>query len=53
MVIIVNLRRKKIIIIQFVARSLGYAAILAMGSVAKFIIVMDILKYGFDIDPVP
>ena len=43
---------RKIIIIKFVAKSFAYVGILAMVSVAIFIIVMDILKYGFGIDPV-
>ncbi|CAF1380989.1 unnamed protein product [Adineta steineri] len=41
---------RRIIIYQIVSKSFAYIAILAMISVAIFIIVMDILKYGFGID---
>ncbi|CAF0824469.1 unnamed protein product [Adineta ricciae] len=42
----------KIVIIKVVSKSFAYVAILAMIVVAVFIVVMDILKYGFGIDPV-
>jgi hypothetical protein len=37
---------------QTVNRSFAYIAIIAMGAVAGFIVLLDILKYGFHIDPV-
>ena len=37
---------------QAVAKSFGYIAITAIVVVAGFIVVMDVLKYGFGIDPV-
>lgn len=37
---------------QTVCKSFGYVAILALVIVAMFIVIMDILKYGFGIDPV-
>lgn len=37
---------------RFIAKSFAYVAILAMLSVALFVIIMDILKYVFGIDPV-
>lgn len=43
---------KRIIILRFVSKSFAFVAILALVSVALFIIIMDILKYGFGIDPV-
>src|SRR5271155_4830901 len=39
------------IIRQIVTKSVGYIAILFLIGVAGFIIVMDVLKYGFGIDP--
>ena len=42
----------KIKIYRFVSKSFGYVAILAILSVVVFIVVMDILKYCFGIDPV-
>ena len=38
---------------QAVSRSFAYVAIIALIAVALFIAAMDILKYGFGIDPVP
>ena len=43
---------KTLIIYQIVSTSLSYVAIIAMASVAIFVVVMDILKYCFGIDPV-
>ena len=40
------------VIRQTVCKSLGYIGILALTIVAGFVVVMDILKYGFGIDPV-
>ena len=40
------------IIRQTVARSLGYIGILSIIFVAGFVVVMDVLKYCFGIDPV-
>ena len=37
---------------QYVSKGFGYAGILAIASVMIFVIVMDVLKYGFGIDPV-
>ena len=37
---------------QIVARSFGYIGILSIAVVVGFIVVMDVLKYGFGIDPV-
>lgn len=42
----------RIIIYQIVSKSFAYIAIIAMTSVSTFIIVMDILKYYFGIDPI-
>lgn len=41
----------RIIIYQIVSKSFAYIAILALITVAIFIIIMDILKYCFGIDP--
>ena len=46
---IVNAKR---VIYQTVSKSLAYIAIIAMTTVILFVIIMDILKYGFGIDPV-
>jgi hypothetical protein len=35
-----------------VSKSLAYIAIIAIISVAMFIIIMDVLKYFFNIDPI-
>lgn len=37
---------------QAVSKSLGYIAILSLSIVAVFIVSLDVLKYGFGIDPV-
>lgn len=42
----------KIKIIRIVCKSFAFVGILALISAAMFIVIMDILKYGFDIDPV-
>jgi hypothetical protein len=42
----------KIKIYKIVSKSFAYVAIIAMISVAMFIVIMDILKYCFGIDPV-
>jgi hypothetical protein len=42
----------KIKIYRIVSKSFGYVAIIAIISVAMFIVIMDILKYCFGIDPV-
>ena len=41
-----------IIIRQYIAKGFAYIAIIAMSTVVGFVIVLDILKYGFGIDPV-
>lgn len=41
----------KVIIYQIISKSFAYIAIIAMITVATFIVVMDILKYYFGIDP--
>jgi hypothetical protein len=43
---------KRIIILNIVSKSIAYVTIIAMVSVAVFVVVMDILKYCFGIDPV-
>ncbi len=43
---------KKIIILKSVSKSISFIAIIVMVSAAMFIIIMDILKYCFGIDPV-
>jgi len=42
----------KIYVKQVVSKSFAYVAILALCSVALFVLIMDILKYCFGIDPV-
>jgi hypothetical protein len=42
----------KIRIYQMVSKSFAYVAIIALICVAMFIVIMDILKYCFGIDPV-
>lgn len=42
----------KIQIYKIVSKSFAYVGIIVMTSVALFIIIMDILKYGLGIDPV-
>jgi hypothetical protein len=39
-------------VFKIVSKSCGYIAILSLALVVGFIVVMDILKYGFGIDPV-
>jgi hypothetical protein len=39
-------------IYQVVSKSLGYIAIISLSIVAVFIVSMDVLNYGFGIDPV-
>jgi hypothetical protein len=41
-----------ILVRQAVSKSLSFVAILAGSSVIGFIVIMDVLKYGFGIDPV-
>lgn len=43
---------KRLTIRKMVSKSLAYVAIIAMCSVMLFVIVMDVLKYCFGIDPV-
>jgi hypothetical protein len=43
---------KKMVIYKIVSKSFGYVAIIAMVIVGMFIVIMDILKYCFGIDPV-
>ncbi len=43
---------RSIIIRQYVSKAFGYIAIIAILVVAGFVIIMDILKYVFGIDPV-
>jgi hypothetical protein len=42
----------KIKIYRIVSKSVAYVAIIVIGSTAMFIVIMDILKYCFGIDPV-
>ena len=42
----------RMVVRQMVSKSFGYIAILALIVVAMFIVIMDILKYCFGIDPV-
>ncbi|UJR29670.1 hypothetical protein I4U23_017218 [Adineta vaga] len=44
--------KTKIIIYKIVSKTFTYVGIISMAVVVIFIIVMDILKYGFGIDPV-
>ena len=41
-----------IVVRQYVSKSFAYVAIIALSMVMGFFIIMDILKYGFGIDPV-
>lgn len=41
-----------IVIRQYISKGFGYAGILAIATVMIFVIVMDVLKYVFGIDPV-
>ena len=43
---------KRIIIYKIVSKSFAYIAIIALISVGMFVVIMDILKYCFGIDPV-
>ena len=43
---------RSIIIRQYVSKAFGYIAILALVFVVGFVVIMDILKYVFGIDPV-
>ncbi len=43
---------KKIFILKIVSKSFAYIAIIVMSSAAMFVVIMDILKYCFGIDPV-
>ena len=40
------------VVFQIVSKSLGYIAILSLTIVVVFVVTMDLLKYGFGIDPV-
>jgi len=42
----------KLLLLNIVSKSFAYIAILAISTVVMFIIIMDILKYCFGIDPV-
>lgn len=42
----------RVLLLQRVAKSFAYIAIIAIVSVVVFVITMDVLKYGFNIDPV-
>jgi hypothetical protein len=46
-----EIRASKIIIYTIVSKSFAYIAIIAITFVAMFIVIMDILKYCFGIDP--
>ena len=41
----------KLVTLQFVSKSFGYIAILFLLLVIGFVVIMDVLKYGFGIDP--
>ena len=41
----------KLATLQFVSKSFGYIAILCLTIVIGFVVIMDVLKYGFEIDP--
>ncbi|CAF4286982.1 unnamed protein product [Adineta steineri] len=43
---------QSLVVHQFVSKTFGYIAIIAISVVAGFVVMMDILKYGFGIDPV-
>lgn len=43
---------KKVKILKIVSKSFAYVAIIALSTVAIFVITMDLLKYCFGIDPV-
>ena len=42
----------QLIVLQIVSKSFAYVSIIVIISVAMFIVIMDVLKYGFGIDPV-
>ena len=42
----------RIVVYKIVSKSFAYIAIIAMSTVIMFVIIMDILKYCFGIDPV-
>lgn len=44
---------RRINILEIIAQSFAYIAIIAICTVALFVIIMDILRYGFDIGPKP
>ena len=46
------MKDNRIVILQIVAKSFAYIAILAMISVGIFVVTMDVLQYCFGIDPV-
>ena len=41
----------KLVTLQFVSKSFGYIAIIFLLIVISFVVIMDVLKYGFGIDP--
>ncbi|CAF1014666.1 unnamed protein product [Adineta steineri] len=43
---------QSLVVRQFVSKTFGYIAIIAISVVVGFVVIMDILKYGFGIDPV-
>ncbi|UJR30565.1 hypothetical protein I4U23_018094 [Adineta vaga] len=43
---------KSVITFQYISKTFSYIAILAISLVVGFVIILDILKYGFGIDPV-
>jgi uncharacterized membrane protein YpjA len=47
-----EIKSRKFIILNIVSKSFAYIAIIALTVVAMFVIIMDILKYCFGIDPV-
>ena len=47
-----ELTTRRINIFQIIARSFAYAVIIAIISVAMFVMIMDMLKYCFGIDPI-
>ena len=47
-----EIRGSKLQVHQAVSRSFAYVAIAALASAGLFIVAMDVLKYGFGIDPV-
>ncbi|UJR34697.1 hypothetical protein I4U23_027474 [Adineta vaga] len=47
-----EIKSKKILIFKFISKSFSYIVIIALIIVVMFIVIMDILKYCFGIDPV-